>query len=184
MTVNRDSGIDVIGMIPWGTHFCAFYNTKEDLAEILVPYFEAGLRNNEYCMWVTSDHLNTDKVKARMARTMPDFNEFFESGQIEVIPYTEWYLTNGVFNAERVLNGWVERLQKAKAMGLSGLRLTGDTSWLEKADWENFQGYEREINDTIGNYDMIALCTYPVDKCDASGTLIEEKIHLSDEGNR
>ena len=177
MTVNRDSGIDVIGMIPWGTHFCVFYNTKEDLAEVLVPYFEAGLRNNEYCMWVTSDHLNTDEVKARMARTMPDFNEFLQSGQIEIIPYTEWYVTNGVFNSERVLNGWVERLQKAKAMGFSGLRLTGDTSWLEKADWKNFQGYEQEINDTIGNYDMIALCTYSLDKYDASDVLDVASTH-------
>ncbi|KKL00927.1 hypothetical protein LCGC14_2627850, partial [marine sediment metagenome] len=27
----RSSGIDIIGNTPWGTHFCLFYQTKEDL---------------------------------------------------------------------------------------------------------------------------------------------------------
>ncbi|MHC4363643.1 MAG: MEDS domain-containing protein, partial [Planctomycetota bacterium] len=43
----RNSGIKVIGDVPWGTHLCQFYKTKEDLIDILVPYFKAGLQNNE-----------------------------------------------------------------------------------------------------------------------------------------
>jgi len=39
----RNSGIDIIGDVPWGTHFCQFYQTKKDLMDILVPYFKAGL---------------------------------------------------------------------------------------------------------------------------------------------
>ena len=39
----RDSGIDLLGHIPWGTHLCQFYETPEDLTSILVPYFKAGL---------------------------------------------------------------------------------------------------------------------------------------------
>ena len=27
-----------MGDIPWGTHVCQFYQTKEDLVDILVPY--------------------------------------------------------------------------------------------------------------------------------------------------
>ncbi|HEY0087527.1 MAG TPA: MEDS domain-containing protein, partial [Candidatus Lokiarchaeia archaeon] len=50
----RDSGINFIGKIPWGTHFCQFYQAKDDLIDILVPYFKAGLENDEFCMWITS----------------------------------------------------------------------------------------------------------------------------------
>jgi len=46
----RKSGIDILGDVPWGTHLCQFYHTKEDLIDILVPYFKAGLENNEFCM--------------------------------------------------------------------------------------------------------------------------------------
>jgi len=44
---NRKTGIDVIGDVPWGTHLCQFYQDKRDLIDILVPYFKAGLENNE-----------------------------------------------------------------------------------------------------------------------------------------
>lgn len=54
---NRKTGIDILGDVPWGTHFCLFYKTKEDLCDILVPYFKAGLENNEFCMWVCWEYL-------------------------------------------------------------------------------------------------------------------------------
>ena len=40
----RKSGIDVLGEIPWGSHFSYFYQTTHDLLDTLVPYFMAGLR--------------------------------------------------------------------------------------------------------------------------------------------
>jgi hypothetical protein len=39
----RKSGIDIVDDVPWGTHFCQFYETPEDLTSILVPYFKTGL---------------------------------------------------------------------------------------------------------------------------------------------
>ncbi|MFA6084165.1 MEDS domain-containing protein [Mucilaginibacter sp.] len=50
----RPTGIDVIRDLPWDTHFCHFYETKHDLLPVPVPYFKAGLQNNEYCIWITS----------------------------------------------------------------------------------------------------------------------------------
>lgn len=35
----RKTGIGVVGDIHWGPHFCHFYETKEDLLDILPPYF-------------------------------------------------------------------------------------------------------------------------------------------------
>jgi len=61
----RNSGIDIIGDISWGIHFCQFYHTKEDLIEILVPYFIAGLKSNESCVWVTSEFLNTEEANRK-----------------------------------------------------------------------------------------------------------------------
>ena len=41
----RNIGADVLQSVPWGTHFCQFYKTKEDMLDLLVPYFKAGLEN-------------------------------------------------------------------------------------------------------------------------------------------
>ncbi|MCJ7559610.1 PAS domain S-box protein [Candidatus Bathyarchaeota archaeon] len=168
---NRKTGIDVVGDAPFGTHFCLFYETKDDLIDVLVPYFKAGLESNEFCMWVTSEPLSEEEAKEAMRRAVPNFDGYVERGQIEIVPYTEWYLKGGAFNLQRVLNGWVEKLNHALAKGYDGMRLTGNTAWLEKRDWRNFVDYEQEINRVIGKYRMIALCTYSLDKCVASEIL-------------
>jgi len=48
----RKMGFHVKSQIPWGTHFCLFYETKEDLLDTLVPYSKAGPEGNEFCAWL------------------------------------------------------------------------------------------------------------------------------------
>jgi signal transduction histidine kinase len=163
----RETGIGMIGQVRWGTHFCQFYQTKQDLVDILVPYFKTGLENNEFCMWITAEPLSAAEAKEAMAVAMPDFAQRLARKQIEIIPYTEWYLKGGSFDSRRVLGGWVEKLDRALAGGYAGLRLTGNTLWLEKKDWRGFTEYEAEINNVIGQYRMLALCTYCLDRCNA-----------------
>lgn len=161
----RKAGIEMMGDISWGTHFCQFYQTKEDLLDILVPYFKSGLENNEYCMWVTSKPLGKEDVLKAMKKALPNFDQHLKKGQIEILPHTQWYLKGGKFDSKRVLNGWVDKCDQALAKGYEGLRLTGNTFWLEKKDWRKFTDYEEEVNNLIGKYRMIAICTYSLDKC-------------------
>jgi len=164
----RKSGIDILGDVPWGTHFCQFYQTKEDLIDILVPYFKAGLENNEFCMWITSEPFSEKEAKKAMRMAVPNFDSYLKRGQIEIIPHEEWYLKEGTFNLQIVLNGWIDKLDQALAQGYDGLRTTGNTAWLEKRDWRNFTEYEEKINNVIGKYRMMAICSYSLDKCGAS----------------
>ena len=164
----RKTGIDVIGDVPWATHFCQFYQTRQDLLDILVPYFKSGLKNNEFCMWVTAEPLAEEEARQEIAKAMPDFAQYLAKGQIEVLTYDTWYLKNGVFDLQRVLDGWVDKLNQALAKGYAGMRVTGNTAWLEKNGWKDFTEYEAEINKVIGKYKMIALCTYWLEKCSAS----------------
>jgi PAS domain S-box-containing protein len=62
----------------------------------------------------------------------------------------------------------VEKEKESLKRGFSGLRLTGNTFWLDKRDWRNFADYEAVINNVIGKYRMIAICSYSLDKCGAS----------------
>lgn len=155
----RESGIHEIGAVPWGTHLCCFYDTKQDLLDILVPYFEAGLKNNESCIWVTSELLSKKEAEDALMESVPDFSHYLERGQMEIIPYTKWYLKGGVFKRQRVLNAWIDKLNQALDKGYDGLRVTGNTSWLEREDWADFCDYEEEVNNVIGNYHMLAICT-------------------------
>ncbi len=164
----RKTGLNIIGDVTWGTHFCQFYQTKADLIDILVPYFKAGLENNEFCMWITAEPLNAEEAKEAMRGAMPGFDRYLKSGQIEILPYTEWYLKDGACNLQGVLNAWIDKLNQALTKGYDGMRVTGNTAWLEKKDWRNSTDYEEAINNVIGEYQMMVICTYSLDRCGAS----------------
>jgi len=157
-----------LGSVPWGTHFCLFYKTKEDLTDILVPYFKAGLENNEFCMWVTSEFIGEKEAKESLRKAIPDFDQYLKKEQIQIVPHTEWYLKDGVFDLQRVLEAWVDKLNQALAVGYAGIRVTGNAAWFEKRVWREFADYEKEVNKAIGKYQMVVICTYSLDKCGAS----------------
>ncbi len=167
----RNSGIDLIGDVPWGTHFCQFYQTKENLIDIIVPYFKTGLENNEFCMWVTSQPLTVKDAEEALKSAVPDADIYLKNGQIEIISYTDWYMKEGFFDPDRILNGWMDKLNHALANGYDGMRITGNTFWLEKDDWSDFMQYEEEIDRVLGNYKIITICTYSLDKCNADDVI-------------
>jgi PAS domain S-box-containing protein len=173
----RPSGIEVIGNVPWGTHFCQFYRTKQDLIDILVPYFKAGLEHNEFCMWVTSEPLMVAEAQEAMREAVAGFDKYLSDGQIEMLTHDGWYLLGGKFDDDHVLAGWLSKLEQALARGYSGLRLTGNTLWLERNHWQAFTEYEAKINDVIGKYRMLAICTYCLDKCDGAAVIDVVKNH-------
>ena len=164
----RRSGIDIIGNMPWGTHICQFYNTKEDLTDILVPYFKVGLENNELCLWVTSQSQEVGDAKEALRRTVPDLDSYLDKGQIEIISYTCLHLTGSIYDSEGVVDYWIEKLNHALESGYEELRLSGNTSWLEKKDWGYFVDHMGKMEDTIGKYRMIALGSYFIDKYSAA----------------
>ena len=61
-TALRNTAIEPVGEMPWGTHFCHFYETTDDLLETLLPFFKVGLESNEFCAWVVSEPLTEDGV--------------------------------------------------------------------------------------------------------------------------
>ncbi len=168
---SRPSGIAAVGDIPWGSHFCQFYRTKDDLKETLVPYFEAGLRNNEACLWVTSHNLEAHEAEALMIEAVPDFDRFVASGQMQFISMKSWYNLGHKFDPDAVLQGWIDREAQSRANGFAGLRLSGDTAWLERSGWSSFMEYERKVNASFRRYHLVALCTYCMDQFSAEDVI-------------
>ena len=146
----RKTGIDIIGEIAWGGHFCVFYQSKQDLIDILVPYFKAGLENNEFCMWITSKPLSAKDAEQSLRQAVKNLDDCIKRGQIEILDYCQWYTKWGKFDYDKVLQGWVEKHDQAVKRGFDGLRLSGNTFWLEEKDWREFTEYERTINSVLG----------------------------------
>jgi hypothetical protein len=76
-TEMRKTGVDVVGDVPWGTHFCLFYETKADLLETLVCYCKAGLESQEFCLWVVAEPLTAEDARRELKRTVAEFDRYF-----------------------------------------------------------------------------------------------------------
>ena len=173
----RKTGIDVVGDMPWGTHFCLFYETKEDLLDTLIPYCKAGLESGEFCLWIVADPLTVEEATDALKKAVPGFSRYLADSSIEIVSARDWYLSGGTFDLKRVTAGWLEKLAHASARGYAGVRVTGDTAWLHKKDWKHFCEYEEGLNEAVANQRLAVLCTYPLAACGAMEILDVVRTH-------
>src|SRR2546425_13327785 len=94
----RQTGIDELGGRPWGTHFCLFYESKEDLLDLLIPYLKAGLAAREYCLYVASEPVIAERAERALRGAVPNFERYQGEGQIEIVSHLNWYLAGGRFD--------------------------------------------------------------------------------------
>jgi len=166
------SGLPALGEIPWGSHFCQFYHTPEELADALVPFFRAGLESNEQCIWVTSAPFTVDDARSALRAVLPDLDQRLASRQIEILDFSDWYVRDGKHDIDAVLEDWIARKEQALARGFSGLRVSGDTCWIEtREQWRSFAEYEARVSACFRDHRILALCTYHLDRCTGADTM-------------
>ena len=160
----RNTGISIVGDVPWGTHFCYFYETTQDLLDTLVPYFMAGLKNEEYCLWIVSNSelLTLEEAQEGLRQALPDFERYLKEGSIEIVTHDEWFQKGGPFDLHRVATRFKEKVDDAIARGYAGVRVNGSPAWLQKDDRKQFCEFEQQLDSLFPNQRIIASCTYPL----------------------
>lgn len=110
---SRKTGLDVVGHMPWGTHICLFYETKEDLLDTLIPYCKAGLESGEFCLWAVTDPLTIDEATDSLRNAVPDFARYLANASMEIVAARDWYLQPGRFELGRARHKWSSRMSIA-----------------------------------------------------------------------
>ncbi len=160
---NRPSGIKLVGDLPWGSHFCQFYQTENDLFDILAPYFKAGLENNELCLWITSRPLRTQAARDALKKAIPLFDDYVAKGQIEIIARSRRHTGKDI----------VSRLDRAVYSGFDGLRLACQASGGKISGAAPVIPGELDFS----RFNIIAVSAYPREKFDAVGLMEVVKHH-------
>lgn len=147
-------------------HTCLYYDSEKNLLEFIAPYFEQGFRSNELCVWIVPQSISIERGKKLLSNEITDLGTYLEKGQIEILSHLDFYLRSGSFNPDDVMKTWIEKETQALKLGYSGLRVSGDTSWVRDEYWEGLVDYEKMLNDMISKYKINVLCTYPVENFD------------------
>jgi hypothetical protein len=149
--------------LPWGSHVCQFYERKEDLVKMLVPYFKQGLEKNDACVWLVGD-LTVEEARNALAVAVPGLKRHLAIGQMQIRHYTDLYtnLNGTVKPADTLCDEFAEMGSTVTAKGFKGLRASGSVSWINNEEsMSRFMEYESKVHCAIQDSRMMAVCTYP-----------------------
>ena len=155
-----------------GDHFNLFYEDVDELIDVLVLYFKAGLDNNDCCVWEISPPLTIDSAVNAMINAGIDVDHYISSGQLVMFPYTQWLTPDGELDFNGAANGLIEMYQDIIMKGFTNMRYTGDVSMVSDDMWSDFIEFENASDTIIKTNRIICLCTYPFDLC--------SKLHIID----
>jgi two-component sensor histidine kinase len=163
------SGLAAIPRLEWGSHLTQFFAAGSELRDVLVPYFKAGLENNERCLWVTGKDFDARQARSALREVVEDFDARESAGQIEVADGDTWYAAGQPLRPAEIVAGLVRREQDAVGAGYAGLRTNGNCAWVGPAQWSSFLQYESLVHQASRTRRMICMCSYCLDQVQGPG---------------
>jgi PAS domain S-box-containing protein len=158
------SGLPAFPRLQWGSHLVQFFGNGTELRDLLVPYFKAGLENNERCLWVTGSAFNADQARAALRAEVSDLDKREREKQIEIANAGEWYASGEKLRPHDIVLGLLQREQEAVGLGYEGLRTNGNCAWVSADQWPDFRDYELLVHQGIRERRMICMCSYCMDQ--------------------
>src|ERR1700757_4058051 len=85
----------VLAGVKHSTRLCAFYETKDDLIDLVLPFFRGGAKRSDACVWMMPDSVVAEEAALRGRAAVA------ESG-IELYAGRKFYLRESHFEREPV----------------------------------------------------------------------------------
>lgn len=159
-------GLPGIDLVPFGMHACHLYRDRDELVATLAPFFAEGLRANERCLWITAPPLPAGEAVQALGLVYDRVDEAVARGALRVIDFDAWYARSCGLKGLEVVQLWLDEEERALAEGYSGLRITGNMSFLTADDWPAFIAYEHAVTARFNGRRIVALCSYDATQCD------------------
>jgi hypothetical protein len=145
-------------------HICAFFDSRTEEYDVLVPYFKEGLEQGEQVINIVDANRVEDHT-VRLRKHGIDVDGAVASDSLRVLTAEETYMSGGRFGAERMY----ELLQGALADARQHnrrVRTSGVMDWaLEaRAGTEELMDYESRVNVLVPTYDCTLLCVYDINE--------------------
>ncbi len=158
------SGLQTVPHLQWGAHVAHFFSAGHELRDVLVPYFKAGLENNERCLWVTGQAFTAEQARSALRAAVPDLDQRERDKQIEIADSGQWYAAGAKLQPREIVRGLLQREQDALELGYAGVRTNGNCAWVSPNQWADFLNYESLVQEAVRGRRMICMCSYCVDQ--------------------
>lgn len=143
-------------------HVCAFFDSREQEYETLIPYFRDGLDAGEQVFNIVDESRYADHVDRLTAGGLTA-----STAGITVRTSEETYLENGRFDMEKMCDLVRTQLELARAAG-KRVRTAGVMDWLARGapGSERAMEYEARMNLLVPAFDCTFMCVYDLARLD------------------
>jgi hypothetical protein len=155
----------------WGDHICAIFEDPSQQGQIMGGFMAQGLRAAQRCVWVAPTS-SAQRFRESLVEIGADLPTLEASGQLLVISDVDFYLQDGLFEPDRVMDLLRTLLADGRRFGYPTMRIATDVSWLRgnRLDpdlWEEFEGRQTQ---ELAGLPAVLVCQY--DRRQLSGSII------------
>jgi hypothetical protein len=144
------AGVNLAGR----NHVCAFFNTIDEEHRVLGSFYKDGIDRGEKAAHIV-DPENREEHLKRLAEAGIDVQKMMDTGQLEVVPWTDVYVRDHRFDQDAMLTAVEKLIQSGTAAGYPLTRLVG-----HHMDWL--------FLDKPATYDDPVICNYNPSKFGAT----------------
>ena len=151
-------------------HICAFFNGPDEEHRVLGSFYREGFDRGEKATHIV-DVEHRQEYLRRLAQGGTNVQRMMETGQLEVLSWSDTYVRDHRFDQDAMLASVEELIQSGAAAGYVRTKLVGHhTDWLflDQPAVRNLVEYEARLNSLLSKYNDPVVCNYDLTKCGAS----------------
>ncbi len=147
--------------IPGSSHVCLIYESDQQRQQTVSSFLAAGISRRELVRYFT-DVTTAEQVRAWLAELGVEVRAAEQRGAFSISSAESAYCPRGCFEPEAMISGTAERYAAAAKAGFSGVRSTGEMSWVLKGapGSERFLEYEALLNGVSASFPHSGMCQY------------------------
>ncbi len=150
-----------VGALKFGDHICWIFKTDQEFTAMLKAFLDKGLKSGEKVLYIASSH-GVEGVVSLLRGELLNADVLMKKGELEVIDSGESYTRDGLFDPDAMISLLQGELERALKDGYTGLRVTGDMSWVLRGvpGSERLFEYEAKVFNFLYGSKCVALCQY------------------------
>src|ERR1700758_687745 len=160
-------------------HICAFFNGPDEEHKVLRSFYNDGFDRGEKATHIV-DAEHREEYLMRLAQGGMNVQLMMETGQLEVLPWSDMYVRDHHFDQDAMLASVEELIRSSAAAGFARTKLVGhhmDWLFLDQPAVKNLVEYEARLNGLLSKYDDPVVCNYDASKFGASVALDIMRTH-------
>jgi hypothetical protein len=119
------AGVNLAGR----NHVCAFFNTIDEEHRVLGSFYKDGIDRGEKAAYIVDPEDREEHLK-RLAEAGIDVQKIMDTGQLEVVPWTDVYVRDHRFDQDAMLAAVEKLIQSGHRCRLPTYQVSGDIIWI------------------------------------------------------